>query len=87
LLRVLTFRVEYWKSVASSSRKDPNITGREIREFPLALPPSIDEQEAIARALDDMDAESATLESQLAKARQIKHAMMQELLTGRILLV
>jgi type I restriction enzyme S subunit len=31
-----------------------------------------------------MDAEIAALESRLAKARNIKQGMMQELLTGRI---
>lgn len=49
--------------------------------------PSLPEQEAIAEALSDMDAEIATLEDKLAKARQIKQGMMQELLTGRIRLV
>jgi type I restriction enzyme S subunit len=31
-----------------------------------------------------MDAELAALEAKLAKARQLKQGMMQELLTGRI---
>ncbi len=35
----------------------------------------------------DMDAEIAALEAKLAKARQVKQGMMQELLTGRIRLV
>ena len=86
LLRFLNFRVDYWKLVASSSRKDPNITGKEIRDFPLVIP-NIAEQTAIAAILSDMDAEIATLEGKLAKARQIKQGMMQELLTGRIRLV
>jgi type I restriction enzyme S subunit len=34
-----------------------------------------------------MDAELAALEARLAKARALKHGMMQELLTGRIRLV
>lgn len=34
-----------------------------------------------------MDAEIEALEAKLAKARQIKQGMMQELLTGRIRLV
>ena len=42
---------------------------------------------AIAAILSDMDAEIAALEAKLAKARQIKQGMMQELLTGRIRLV
>ena len=49
--------------------------------------PSVREQTAIAAILSDMDAEIAALETKLAKARQIKQGMMQELLTGRIRLV
>ena len=49
--------------------------------------PSVAEQAAIASILSDMDAEFAGLERTLAKARQIKQGMMQELLTGRIRLV
>ena len=54
----------------------------------LTLPiPSVPEQTAIAAILSDMDTELAALESRLAKARQIKQGMMQELLTGRIRLL
>ena len=45
------------------------------------------EQAAIAAVLSDMDAEIAALEDKLAKARNVKQGMMQELLTGRIRLV
>jgi type I restriction enzyme S subunit len=45
------------------------------------------EQSAIAAILSDMDAEIAALEAKLAKARQVKQGMMQELLTGRIRLI
>jgi len=48
------------------------------------LIPSIDEQNAIAATLSDMDSETDALEAKLAKARQVKQGMMQELLTGRI---
>jgi type I restriction enzyme S subunit len=83
LLWVLNHRVEYWKSVASSSRKDPNITSKEIREFPIPLPPTLAEQEAIAGALSDADAWIESLEQLIAKKRQIKQGAMQELLTGK----
>ena len=53
-------------------------------EIPL---PSIAEQSDIAGILNDIDAEIAALEDKLAKARQIKLGMMQELLTGRIRLL
>ena len=45
------------------------------------------EQTAIAAVLANMDAEITALEAKLAKARQIKQGMMQELLTGRTRLV
>ena len=49
--------------------------------------PTIPEQTAIAEALVSMDAEIDAIEIKLAKARQLKQGMMQELLTGRIRLV
>jgi len=51
------------------------------------LLPKAEEQAAIAVILSDMDVEIAELETKLAKARQIKQGMMQELFTGRIRLV
>ena len=58
-----------------------------FQNFDLALPPTLDEQTAIADILSDMDAEITALEAKLSKARQLKQGMMQELLTGRIRLV
>lgn len=49
--------------------------------------PSLDEQIAIADVLSELDAEVLMIQSRLSKAQQIKHAMMQELLTGRIRLI
>lgn len=49
--------------------------------------PAIDEQRAIADALSAMDAEIEFLEARLTKARALKQAMAQALLTGRIRLV
>ena len=49
--------------------------------------PSRPEQATIAAILSDMDAEITRWRRRLAKARQIKQGMMQELLTGRIRLV
>jgi len=64
----------------------PAINSSDVRALEIPLP-SYEEQEAIALILSDMDAEIAALETKLAKARQIKQGMMQELLTGRIRLV
>ena len=51
--------------------------------FEMRLPPTKDEQTAIAEVLSDMDTELAGLEQQREKTRALKQAMMQELLTGR----
>lgn len=49
--------------------------------------PEKDEQIAIADILSEMDMEIAALEGKVAKYRQIKQGMMQQLLTGKIRLV
>jgi type I restriction enzyme S subunit len=51
------------------------------------LPADKNEQNAIAKALSDMDAEIEALEQKLAKYRLLKQGMMQNLLTGKIRLV
>lgn len=54
----------------------------------LAVPmPCLLEQREIARVLADIDSDVASIEEKLAKARDIKLGMMQELLAGRIRLV
>ncbi|HIF9306606.1 TPA: restriction endonuclease subunit S [Photobacterium damselae] len=39
LLYVLNAKKEYWKIVAISSRKDPNITKDDVENFPVPIPP------------------------------------------------
>jgi type I restriction enzyme S subunit len=63
------------------------ITNKSLNSFVIPLPPTEAEQDAIATILSEMDAEIATLEAKLTKARALKQGMMQELLTGRIRLV
>ena len=53
-------------------------------EIPL---PITSEQNAIATVLSDMDTEIEALEKRRAKTRDLKQAMMQELLTGRTRIV
>ncbi|MGE5416708.1 MAG: restriction endonuclease subunit S [Acidobacteriota bacterium] len=63
------------------------ITNKDLANFQVVLPKDIEEQTAIATVLSDMDAEIAALETRLAKYKQIKQGMMQNILTGRIRLV
>ncbi|KYG79505.1 hypothetical protein AWW67_13460 [Roseivirga seohaensis] len=59
----------------------------QIRTFEIPLPPTIDEQKAIASILSDMDKEIESLETKKSKYLRIKQGMMQELLTGKTRLV
>lgn len=60
---------------------------KDVGKFEFLLPPTIEEQKAIAEVLSEMDADIAALEEKLAKYRQMKQGMMQQLLTGKIRLV
>ncbi len=82
LLWTLNHRVGYWRSVASSSRKDPNISSQDIRGFPIAYP-KLSEQRAIAEVLRDVNGLLVALDDLIAKKRDLKLAAMQQLLTGQ----
>lgn len=60
---------------------------KELVKSVLLQYPDIKEQTRIANILSDMDTEIEALEQKLAKAKQIKQGLVQELLTGRIRLV
>lgn len=63
-----------------------NLSRSQFLALELSLPRH-DEQVAIATVLSDMDAEIDALSARLAKTRDIKRGVMQELLTGRTRLV
>lgn len=65
----------------------PGLSRSDILDQPLPIPPTAAEQTAIAAVLSDMDAEIAALEVRRTKTRDLKQAMMQELLTGKTRLI
>ena len=65
----------------------PTLNRNDVHSFVVAIPPTSDEQTAIATVLSDMDAEIGALKARLDKTRALKQGMMQELLTGRTRLV
>lgn len=82
VLAWLNCRVNYWKRLAASSRKDPNITGNEVANFPILIP-SKEEQNSIVEVLGLWD---TTIEKQsklIEKLKLRKRALMQQLLTGK----
>jgi len=72
-----------WSKWSKGSTFD-SINSKEIKELPINIPPSIDEQKAIAKVLSDMDDEIEALEKRKEKTEQMKQGMMQQLLTGKI---
>lgn len=79
-------RYDELRDISSGGGGRGGLNLRLVKSLPVPLP-SIDEQTAIAAVLSDMDAELAALEARRDKARDIKQAMMQELLTGKTRLV
>jgi type I restriction enzyme S subunit len=78
LLTWMNASVDDWKKIASSSRKDPNITGTDVANFPIAYP-SKEEQRRIADVFaslnDGITARSRKIESLKAH----KTGLMQQL--------
>lgn len=65
----------------------PNINSNDVKSINYIQPTSKEEQTAIANVLSSMDKEIETLNTKLEKYRNLKTAMMQQLLTGKIRLV
>ncbi|MBW3578874.1 MAG: restriction endonuclease subunit S [Actinobacteria bacterium] len=59
-----------------------HINARALGSLEVNLP-TREEQDSVAEVLTDMDSEINALERRLAKTRDVKRGMMQELLTGR----
>jgi type I restriction enzyme S subunit len=77
------FSKRYSATVLSVAVGQANINAQKLKTYPIPVPPTKAEQEAIADALSDADALIESLEQLITKKRQIKHGAMQELLTGR----
>jgi type I restriction enzyme S subunit len=78
VLAWLNAKVEDWKRIASSSRKDPNITGSDVAKFPIILPDP-DEQQRIADCLSSLDALITAETQKLEALKTHKKALMQQL--------
>ncbi len=75
------------RSASSGDSSRGGLTKRQLSEFPIFIPSSIDEQETISNILTGMDAEIVNLEANLHKYKALKQGMMEQLLTGKIRLL
>ncbi|PWD85233.1 restriction endonuclease subunit S [Ignatzschineria cameli] len=82
VLYFLNGNVKRWKQFAASSRKDPNITQSDVKNFAILLPP-LAEQEKIAEILSTWDQTIEQTERLKTNAEMHKKALMQQLLTGK----
>lgn len=72
---------KYYESIITGQAY-PQISLKQVRETPVALP-SETEQRAIADVLSDCDGSIATLVALVAKKRNVQRGVMHDLLTGR----
>lgn len=75
------FLLEVMKYTAKSSVD--SVRMEMIAGMLIPVPPTIEEQRAIAQILSDMDKEIEKINAKLTKYKEIKQGMMQELLTGK----
>lgn len=64
-----------------------NLRKEDVLGLEIMVPKTVEEQQAIAQILVDLDIEIKALEEKLKKYKEVKQGMMQELLTGRKRLV
>jgi type I restriction enzyme S subunit len=70
-------------AIATQTTSVAHLGGSRFSDLRLRWPTELAEQTAIAEVLCDMDAELTALEARRDKTRDLKQAMMQELLTGK----
>lgn len=78
LLTYLNYSVEYWKGIAASSRKDPNITKQDVLDFECFFP-SLPEQTHLSLFFRHLDRQIAESRAVLEKSRQLKKAMLAKM--------
>lgn len=67
----------------SRNLANPKLMNDVVKQIPVPLPPTLEEQRAIAAVLSDVDALITALDRLIAKKRAIKQGVMQQLLTGK----
>lgn len=80
---VLNYKVDYWKKVSASSRKDPNITKKDIEDFKVIYP-KLEEQEKIANFLSSIDKKISLIEEKLELFREYKKGVIQKIFSQEL---
>lgn len=84
LFRLLCSKDYHHKVVSTAAGSTVKHTSpKRIYDVAVPLPPTIAEQQKIAKALSDVDNVISTLEKLIAKKKNLKQGTMQQLLTGK----
>jgi len=73
-----------WKQFAVSTRKDPNITKKDISNFNITYPINETEQLYIISKIDSVKKYIDNIKSTLYKLKNQKQGLMQDLLSGKV---
>lgn len=77
------FSRKYSAKVLSIAVGQANINGQKLKTYPIPLPPTKTEQDAIAEAVNGAEKLIESLEQLITKKRGLKMAVMQQLLMGK----
>lgn len=83
VLHWLNAKREVWKTYAASSRKDPNITKKDVEDFPIVKPKYV-EQQKIAAILSTWDRAIELKEQLIEEKKKLKKGLIQNLLAGKV---
>lgn len=78
-----SWRVRTWMIKNATGTTMAGLNQKALSRVAVPIPPTIEEQEAIAGALGDADALIESLERLIEKKRMMKQGAMQDLLTGK----
>jgi len=77
LLFILNNEVDYWKKVAISSRKDPNITKNDVENFPVLIPP-LTIQESVLKKMETIDTVILNLKTRIEHSRVLQKSLINQ---------
>lgn len=83
LSKYINIKQNYFKTMGQGSSQQ-NLNKKDVLNFEVFYPPTLEEQQAIAQILSDMDAEIEALEKKKEKYEMLKKGLMEQLLTGKI---
>jgi type I restriction enzyme S subunit len=78
LITELNHKVGYWKRIAASSRKDPNITKNDVESYELSYP-TLEEQKKISKLFSALDRLLTLHQREYNKTVNIKKAMLEKM--------